>query len=107
MFKECDETGNKEVLPSIRMKAVVYGDKTLMTESLLKAGGFLPAHDHIHEQTGYMVSGKMRFRIGEETFEVSPSDSWNIPGGVPHSADILDDSVAVEVFCSRRDEYIG
>jgi len=52
MFKKCDKTGYKEVLPGIRMKAVVYGDKTLMTEFLLKAGSTLPAHDHIHEQTG-------------------------------------------------------
>ena len=107
MFQKSDETGYKEVLPGIRMKAVVYGDKTLMTEFLLKAGSTLPAHDHIHEQTGYMVSGKMRLSIGEETFEVAPGDSWNIPGGVPHSAEILEDSVAVEVFCPRRDEYIG
>lgn len=107
MFKKCDETGYKEVLPGIRMKAVVYGDKTLMTEFLLRAGSTLPVHDHIHEQTGYMVSGKMRLSIGEETFEVAPGDSWNIPGGVPHSAEVLEDSVAVEVFCPRRDEYIG
>ncbi len=54
-----------------------------------------------------MVSGKMQLSIGEETFKVAPGDSWNIPGGVPHSAEILEDSVAVEVFCPRRDEYIG
>lgn len=107
MFKKGDETGYNEVLPGIRMKAVVYGDKTLMTEFLLNAGSILPSHDHIHEQTGYMVSGKMRLTIGEETFEVVPGDSWNIPGGVPHSAEVLEDSVAVEVFCPRRDEYIG
>ncbi|MFY1111301.1 MAG: hypothetical protein AB3K77_06435 [Methanosarcinaceae archaeon] len=52
MFKKCDKIGYKEVLPGIRMKAVVYGDKALMTEFLLKAGSTLPAHDHIHEQTG-------------------------------------------------------
>ncbi len=54
-----------------------------------------------------MVLGKIRFSIGEETFEVSPGDFWNVPGGVPHSAEILEDSVAFEVFCPRMDEYIG
>lgn len=107
MFTKHSENGYKEVLPGIKIKAVVYGNKTLMTEFLLKAGNTLPAHDHIHEQTGYLVSGKIRLTIGEESFEVSPGDSWNIPGGVSHSAEILEDSVAVEVFCPRRDEYIG
>ncbi len=54
-----------------------------------------------------MVSGKMRVNIGEETFEASPGNFWNIPDGVPHSADILEDSVAVEVFCSRRTSISG
>lgn len=106
MFCKNDSDGYREVLPGIRMKAVVYGEKTLMTEFLLKSGSVLPVHDHIHEQTGYLVSGKILLTIGEETFEVEPGDSWSIPGGLSHSAEILEDSIAIEVFSPRRDEYM-
>ncbi len=88
------------------MKTVVYGEKTLMTEFLLERGAFLPAHNHIHEQAGYLVSGKIFLTIGEERLEVNPGDSWNIAGGISHSAEAVEDSVAVEVFSPRRDEYI-
>lgn len=77
MFCKNNSDGYREVLPGIRMKAVVYGENTLMTEFLLKSGSVLPIHEHIHEQTGYLVSGKILLTIGEETFEVEPGDSWN------------------------------
>lgn len=106
MFSKHNETGYKEVTSGILMKTIVYGEKTLMTEFLLKKGSKLPAHEHIHEQTGYMVSGKMLLTIGDKTQETRPGDSWNILSNVRHGAEILEDSVAIEVFSPRRDEYL-
>lgn len=105
-FSKHNTAGYKEVLPGIMMKTIVYGEKTLMTEFILKRGSRLPSHEHVHEQTGYMVSGKMLLTIGDETYKVMPGDSWNIPSNLPHCAEILEDSVAVEVFSPRRDEYL-
>lgn len=106
MFCKSDSNGYREVLPGIYMKTVVYGESTLMTEFKLNKGSTLPSHEHVHEQTGYLVSGKMILSIGNDAYEVVPGDSWNIPGGVLHCAEILEDSVAIEVFSPRRDEYI-
>jgi quercetin dioxygenase-like cupin family protein len=106
MFCKNNSNGYREVLPGIQMKAVVYGEKTLMSEFHLKSGSFLPLHEHIHEQTGYLISGKILLTIGEEKFEVGPGDSWSIPGGVIHSAEIMENSMAVEVFSPRREEYM-
>lgn len=106
MFCKNGSTEYRELLPGIRIKTAVYGEKTLMAEFLLKSGSTLPFHDHIHEQTGYLVSGKILLTFDGETFEVNPGDSWNIPGGMIHSAKALEDSVAVEVFSPRRDEYL-
>lgn len=77
-----------------------------MTEFRLRKGSVLPRHAHPHEQTGYLVQGHLRLRIGTETFEVRPGDSWCIPGGVEHGAQILEDSVAVEVFSPVREDYL-
>lgn len=107
MFTQHNEDGYKEVFPGIKMKTIVYGDSTLMTEFVMKKGSVLMKHDHMHEQTGYLVSGRIRLSIGGEIFEAVAGDSWNIPGNVPHSAEIQEDSVAIEVFSPRRDEYIG
>lgn len=106
MFSTSDTSGYREVLPGICMKTIVYGERTLMTEFRLNKGSTLPAHEHIHEQTGYLVSGRMILSIGSDAHDVFPGDSWNIPSGVFHSAEILEDSVAIEVFSPRRDEYL-
>jgi quercetin dioxygenase-like cupin family protein len=106
MFCKSDAASYREVLPGISMKTIVHGELTLMTEFRLKKGSILPSHEHIHEQTGYLVSGRMILSIGEDTYEVVHGDSWNIPGGISHCAKVLEDSVAIEVFSPRRDEYL-
>jgi quercetin dioxygenase-like cupin family protein len=93
-------------LPGIRMKTLCYGERTLMTEFILERGSTLPVHSHPHEQTGYLVKGHMRLKIGEKEHEVVPGDSWCIPAGTEHGAQILEDSVAVEVFSPVRQDYL-
>ena len=59
MFNPASSQGYQAVTDNIRMKTIVYGAKTLMTEFRLKAGADLPAHQHPHEQTGYLVAGRI------------------------------------------------
>ena len=77
-----------------------------MTEFCLAKGSTLPAHAHPHEQIGYLVKGRVRLMIGAEEFQAEPGDSWCIPGGVEHGAQILEDSVAIEVFSPVRKDYL-
>jgi quercetin dioxygenase-like cupin family protein len=106
MFYKGNSRGYKEVLKGIDRKTLVYGERTLFTEFRLKKGSNLPGHSHPHEQTGYLVSGKMRLTIRDETYDVDPGDGWCIPGGTAHSAQILKDSVAIEVFSPVREDYL-
>ncbi len=106
MFTRVDPEGYRQALPGVGMKTLVHGEKSLLAEFRLAAGHLLPRHSHPHEQTGYLVSGAIELTIGPETFSVSPGDSWCIPGGVEHSANILKDSVAIEVFSPVRTDYL-
>ena len=106
MFEKQSDRGYRPALDGIKQKTLVHGDKTLMTEFLLGKGSVLPRHAHPHEQTGYLVKGRLRLFIGTEAFVAEPGDSWCIPGGVEHGAEILEDSVAIEVFSPVRDDYL-
>ena len=106
MFYKRSNNGYKQALDGIKLKTLVYGDKTLFAEFRLEKGSQLPRHAHPHEQTGYLISGRIRLSIGEESFEVEPGDSWCIPGHVEHRAEILEDSVAIEVFSPVREDYL-
>lgn len=106
MVTKKNTEGYRTPIEGIRMKTIVYGDKTLMTEFQLAKDAVLPRHSHPHEQTGYLVSGKLKLHIGSDTFDCDPGDSWCIPGDMEHGADVLEDAIAVEVFSPVREDYL-
>lgn len=106
MFAKSCEFGYLPAGDGIQRKILVYGEKTLMTEFILKKGAVITHHRHPQEQTGYLISGHMILTISDEVQEIRPGDSWMIPGNVEHHAKILEDSVALEVFSPRRDDYL-
>lgn len=77
-----------------------------MTEFMLRKGSILPLHAHPHEQTGYLVRGQIRLSIGAEKYDAQEGDSWCIPGGIEHEAEIMEDSIAIEVFSPVREDYL-
>jgi len=106
VFAKADVSGHRSVLPGITMRTLCYGRATMMTEFRLLSGHTLPAHAHAHEQTGYLVSGRLVLTIDGAAHDVGPGDSWCIPGGVEHGAQVLRDSVAIEVFSPVREDYL-
>ena len=106
MFVKKDGNDYETVLAGVQRKTLVYGDRTLMTQFLLAAGSLLPGHEHPHEQTGYLVSGRLRMFIDGDELLVEAGDAWCIPGSATHSAEALADSVAIEVFSPVRTDYL-
>ena len=107
MFYKKEIKDYRNPLDGIQFKPLLYGEKMLMTEFLLKKGSEIPVHSHPHDQTGYLVSGKMKLCIENESRIVTPRDSWYIPGNVKHNAEILEDSIAIEVFSPVREDYLN
>jgi quercetin dioxygenase-like cupin family protein len=106
MFEKLSSTGYHLALEGIERKTLVHGEKMLMTEFHLRKGADLPHHAHEHEQTGYLIKGRLRLSIGNAVHDAQAGDSWSIPGGIEHGAEILEDSVAIEVFSPVRDDYL-
>jgi len=106
MFTTTNPEGFAPALPGIERKTLVHGPRTLLTEFRMQAGSTLPLHEHPYEQTGYLVSGRMRLSIGGEQHVATAGASWCIPAGVPHGAAILERSVAIEMFSPVRPDYL-
>lgn len=106
MFYKKEQTGYKVIIPGVKLKTLVYGDKTLLSEFKIGQGNSIPKHHHSCEQTGYLVSGSLLLTIGDESYDVAPGDSWSIPSNITHSAASLEDSTIVEVFSPVRKEYL-
>lgn len=106
MFGKRSDQGYIRVLEGIEIKTIVHGQGTLMTEFRLTRDAALPEHAHEQEQTGYLLKGRIRLFIDGTSQVMTPGDSWMIPSNVQHRAEILEDSVALEVFSPCRSDYL-
>jgi quercetin dioxygenase-like cupin family protein len=106
MINKADKTGYKEMIAGVWLKSLTHGAATHMTEVRFVKGAVVPEHRHPHEQTGYLISGSLRFFGNGEDTVVSPGDCWNFPSGAPHGAEALEDSVVIEVFSPVREDYL-
>ncbi len=106
MFCKKEEGQYTQLVEGISIKTMVYGENALTAKFRLKKGSNLPLHSHPHEQTGYLVSGKIRFVISGKTQLAEQGDSWCIAGDEKHGAEVLEDSIVIEVFSPMREDYL-
>ncbi len=106
MFTKKDSVNYKTLLEGVKMRPLVYEEKTLLCEFELKKGHALPPHNHPYEQTGYLISGKLNFRINNEWQIVETGDSWCVPKNAEHEVEILENSHVLEVFSPIRPDYL-
>ncbi|MBF9035829.1 cupin domain-containing protein [Rhodobacterales bacterium HKCCE2091] len=63
-------------------------------------------HSHPHVQSTYVESGRFRFSISGEEFEVGPGDSFVIPSGAEHGCVCLKPGRLIDTFTPRRDDFL-
>lgn len=105
MFVARSETKNHDPLPGVVRRQAAVGDAVQLIEYTFSKGAIVPWHCHPNEQIGMVVSGSMRMKIGNEVRAIGPGDGYVIPPGTGHGADVLEDSVVIDVFSPPRDDY--
>lgn len=96
----------RPLVGGVIMRPLAFEEKTLLCEMRLPKDADLPAHSHPYEQTGYLLSGKLNFRIADEWFITEPGDSWSVPENVEHEVKVLEEAVVLELFAPVRPEYL-
>lgn len=94
-----------QMLPGVTRRLVSAGERMMAVRFDLFQGSDLPSHSHPHEQIGFVVSGSLRLTVGDETRLLKEGDGYSIPSGVVHSAQAVEDTVAIDVFSPPREDY--
>jgi quercetin dioxygenase-like cupin family protein len=85
---------------------VVSGERLSFGVVELDPGAVVQEHVHEHEQLGMVIRGAMRFRVGDETRDLGPGETWTIPSNVRHEATAgPEGAVVIDVFAPARDEW--
>lgn len=105
-FAHYDRLGATTVRPGVTRK-VFTGDGATLAWTTLDPGHAPNPHAHAYEQIVYVVSGRLRFTVGDDVAELAPGDMIVVPPGIEHFAETIGDEPAVDlsVFTPRRDEY--
>ncbi len=105
-FQKWDDMPVVEPGPGIRRR-LVTGENVMSVQLSMDKGVVVPMHQHHHEQISHVVSGKVEFDIDGTKRQMGPGELVYIPGHLPHSVTMIEDSVMVEVFSPPREDFLN
>jgi quercetin dioxygenase-like cupin family protein len=85
----------------------VSGEKSMLARLILRTGCVVPLHSHENEQITYILEGALKFSLPGGEVIVRAGEILVIPADVPHSAEALEDTVDLDVFCPPRADWIS
>jgi len=101
-----DDVEEETLKKGVRRK-FIHGDSAMIARFDLAKGESVPEHSHHNEQLSYIVSGALKFVLGgKDEIIVRGGEVLVIPSNMPHSAETLEDCVAIDVFSPPRQDWI-
>ena len=96
----------KEQMNPHLVRQAIHGAHMTVARLELKKGASVPEHHHHNEQIAMVQSGKLRWVIAGEERITGAGESVELPPHVPHSVEVLEDTVVFDLFAPRRDDWI-
>ena len=87
-------------------RRLITGDEMMIAHVYLAKGAIVPEHSHHNEQITYILEGRLRFTLGDETVDVGAGEVLHIPAHVPHRAEALEDTLDVDIFHPPRQDWL-
>lgn len=100
------EDAVKRTFKGVSLDSLAVGIKSQVTKMNYKVGNYASSHQHPHEQSGYVISGRYELTVGSEKYELSAGDSYSIPGNQIHSFKVIEAGEVVDVFTPIREDYL-
>jgi quercetin dioxygenase-like cupin family protein len=98
-------TPAEQLNPKVRRRVLHSANLTIARLEIAK-GAVVPEHSHVNEQVATVEHGALRFVIGGKELLLGAGQSVTIPPDVPHSVVAIEDTVVVDVFAPRREDWI-
>ncbi len=100
----------EEKMNDLLSRWVIHTPEMTIARLFLAKGAFVPTHVHSNAQTVQVTTGALLFKYpgadGEQEVILRDGDVLVIPPSVPHSAEALEDTVAVDTFTPARQDWI-
>jgi quercetin dioxygenase-like cupin family protein len=96
-----------EKLSATITRQMLNGEHATVARICLTSGAVVPRHAHVSEQFSLILTGVLRFIFDDYEQIVRGGEMIFIPGNVPHAAVALEDTVDLDFFSPRREDWIS
>ena len=100
---------SQQLSPTVARRAIM-AERVTLAQFELEPGALIAKHAHEHEQLTYIEAGRLRLWLGEDeaqVHELAAGDVLHIPSQLPHRAEAIEATRAIDVFCPRREDWIA
>ena len=95
-----------EADPGVSRRVLAESPELMVVSFAFAEGAEGKLHSHPHVQSTYVESGRFRFTIEDDAFEVGSGDSFVIPSGAEHGCTCLAPGRLIDTFTPRRDDFL-
>ena len=96
----------QQAAPGVTRRILAHGPDAMCVENVFETGAVGSLHSHPHTQISYVVSGRFRFTVGDETYEVKAGDTLLKRDGVIHGCVALEGGILLDFFTPTREDFI-
>ena len=100
-----DDIAEERINPLIA-RQFITGERLTVARFELKRGSIVLRHSHDSEQLSYILSGALKFILDGRELVVKGGEVLQIPPNLPHAAEALEDTHAIDVFSPIRQDWI-
>ncbi|HUO34166.1 MAG TPA: cupin domain-containing protein [Candidatus Acidoferrum sp.] len=101
-----EKLDDEQLNPKIS-RQMTSGEDATIARVLIAKDGVVPRHSHRSEQYTMILSGALKFIFDDGETVVRPGQVLVIPANVPHAAVALEDTVDIDFFAPRREDWIA
>lgn len=93
-----------EAVEQVHLAEMAAGEETSVQHFRIEPGASVPAHDHHHEQAGFIYEGELTFLLEDGEVTVEAGESYVLDGGERHGAENRGDveTRGVDIFAPPR-----
>ena len=96
-----------EKLTPLLQRQLIVGQGIMLARISMNKGCLVPWHSHVNEQVSSIFEGALKFWIDGQELIVRSGEVLTIPPNMPHRAEALEDTLAIDVFTPPRADWIN
>ena len=101
-----DDIAAEQINPTIS-RQYITANRVTVARFELKRGAVVPQHAHENEQVSYIISGALKFVFEGRDIVVRGGEVLQIAPHVPHAAEAIEDTLAIDVFSPTRQDWVN